>query len=325
MRTISYADAISEAMKEEMHRDNRVVTLGVQIGLMEGLAKAYRGLYKEFGSTRVLDTPISEEGIVGMAVGAAIGGMHPVVEIMYIDIATLCMQEIVNNAAKTFYRTNGKVNVPLVIRTQGGAGIARGMNHSQSLEAWFTHVPGLKIVMPATPYDAKGLLKSAIRDENPVLFIENKELYGIKGEVPVDEYLVSIGEAHISRPGNDVTIITYSSMVPLAMQAAEELARESIDAEVIDLRTLVPLDEETVFASVRKTGRAVIVYEACERSGYGAEIGMRIMETAFDWLDAPVKRVAGKNLPIPYAPTLGSLVVPRVVDIVATVKELFVI
>jgi pyruvate/2-oxoglutarate/acetoin dehydrogenase E1 component len=323
MRTITYAEAISEAMKEEMRRDDRVFTLGVQVGLMEGLAKAYRGLYTEFGPSRVIDTPISEEGITGMAVGAAIAGMRPVVEIMYIDIATLCMQEIVNNAAKSRYRTNGQLSVPLVVRTQGGAGVGRGMNHSQSLDAWFAHVPGLKVVMPASPYDAKGLLKSAIRDEDPVMFIENKELYSLKDEVPEEEFLIPIGKAQIKRAGKDVSLIAYSSMVPIALKAANLLAQDSIDSEVIDLRTLVPLDEETIMESVRKTGRAVVIYEACKRSGYGAEVGMRIVESAFDWLDAPVLRVAGRDLPVPYSPTIGTLVVPDVKDIVSAAKSFF--
>jgi len=323
MREITYAEAISESMKEEMRRDVRVFTFGVQVGLMEGLAKAYRGLFSEFGPSRVIDTPISEEGIAGMAVGAAIAGMRPVVEIMYIDIATLCMQEIVNNAAKSRYRTNGQISVPMVVRTQGGAAVGRGMNHSQSLEAWFTHVPGLKVVMPASPYDAKGLLKSAIRDEDPVMFIENKELYSLRGEVPDEEYLIPIGQALVKRPGNDVTLIAYSSMVPLALTAAEKLAQTGIDSEVVDLRTLVPLDEKTVMESVRKTGRAVVIYEAWERAGYGAEVGMRIMETSFDWLDAPVKRVAGRNLPVPYSPAIGTLVIPRVEDIVSAAMSFF--
>ncbi|NIM93780.1 MAG: alpha-ketoacid dehydrogenase subunit beta [Anaerolineales bacterium] len=321
MREITYADAISEAMKEEMHRDPRVFTFGVQIALMEGLTKAYRGLHKEFGDERVLDMPISEEAYVGMAVGAAISGMRPVVEIMYIDFATLCMQEIVNNAAKSRYRTNGQLSVPLVIRTQGGAGIGRGMNHSQSLEAWFTHVPGLKVVMPATPYDVKGLLKSAIRDPDPVVFIENKELYRLKGPVPEEEYLIPLGEAVVKRRGKDLTIVAYSFMVPLVLEAADILAEDGIDVEVVDPRTLVPLDEATIFHSVKKTGRAIVVHESCQRGGYGAEIGMRITEEVFDWLDGPVKRVAGKDLPIPYSPAIGTKVIPRVEDIVNAARE----
>ena len=322
MPEITYADAVSEAMKEEMRRDARVFTFGVQVALMEGLAKAYRGLYAEFGGERVIDTPISEEAIAGMAVGAAIAGMRPVVEIMYIDIATLCMQEIVNNAAKSRYRTHGQLNVPLVVRTQGGAGVGRGMNHSQSLEAWFTHVPGLKVVMPSTPYDVKGLLKSAIRDPNPVVFIENKELYSMKGPVPEEEYLIPLGEAEIKRPGEHLTLIAYSSMVPLALEAAERLSEGGIEAEVVDLRTLVPLDESTLLESVKKTGKAIVVYEAYQRGGYGAEISARIMEEAFDWLDAPVKRVAGKDLPVPYSPAIGTKVIPRVEDIIAAAVDL---
>jgi pyruvate/2-oxoglutarate/acetoin dehydrogenase E1 component len=321
MREITYADAISEAMREEMHRDPRVFTFGVQVALMEGLAKAYRGLYSEFGEERVIDTPISEEAIAGMAVGAAIAGMRPVVEIMYIDIATLCMQEIVNNAAKSRYRTNGQLGIPVVFRTQGGAGIGRGMNHSQSLEAWFTHVPGLKVVMPSTAYDVKGLLKSAIRDPDPVVFIENKELYHVKAKVPEEEYLIPLGQGEIKRNGTDLTIIAYSSMVPLALQAAEQLTEEGIEAEVVDPRTLIPLDEEIILQSVERTGRVLIVYEACKTGGFGAEIGMRIVEKAFDWLDAPVRRLAGKDLPIPYSPALGAKVVPTTEAIVDAVRD----
>jgi len=325
MRELTYADAVSEAMKEEMHRDPRVFTFGVQVGLMEGLAKAYRGLYTEFGEDRVIDTPISEEAIAGLAVGTAIAGLRPVVEIMYIDIATLCMQEIVNNAAKSRYRTNGQLNVPLVIRTQGGAGIGRGMNHSQSLEAWFTHVPGLKVIMPSTPYDVKGLLKSAIRNPDPVMFIENKELYSLKGPVPEEEYLIPLGEAEVKRSGKDVTIIAYSSMVPLALEAADQLNNEGISVEVVDPRTLVPLDEATILESVRKTGHVIIVYEACKRSGYGAEIGMQIMEQAFDWLDAPIQRVAGEVLPVPYSPSIGKKVIPEKEDIITAVQSFFAV
>jgi pyruvate/2-oxoglutarate/acetoin dehydrogenase E1 component len=299
-----------------MHRDPCVFTFGVQVALMEGLAKAYRGLHKEFGDERVIDMPISEEAFVGMAVGAAIAGMRPVVEIMYIDFATLCMQEIVNNAAKSRYRTNNQMSVPLVIRTQGGAGIGRGVNHSQSLEAWFTHVPGLKVIMPSTPYDVKGLLKSAIRDPDPIIFIENKELYRLKGPVPEEEYIVPLGQADVKCPGEDITIVAYSSMVSLALEAADKLQEEGINAEVVDPMTLVPLDEKTILESVRKTGRAIVVHEACRRGGYGAEIGMRIMEEAFDWLDAPVKRVAGMDLPVPYSPSIGAKVIPRTEDIV---------
>jgi pyruvate dehydrogenase E1 component beta subunit len=321
MRELTYAAAISEAMKEEMRRDERVYTFGVQVALMGGLSKAYEGLYDEFGGERVVDTPISEQSQTGMAVGAALAGMRPVVELMYIDIAALAMQGIVNDAAKFSYRTNGQSAVPVVFRTQGGAGIGRGMVHSQSLETWFTHVPGLKVVMPATPYDAKGLLKSAIRDDNPVVFIENKEIYKNKGHVPEDEYLIPLGKGDIKRAGSDVTMIAYSSMVYLALDAAERLAAEGIDVEVIDPRTLVPLDEELIFQSVQKTGRVVIIHESVGRAGYGAEIGMRIMEEAFEWLDAPIVRITGKNLPVPYSPAIGTKVIPTVDEIVAAVNK----
>lgn len=322
MREMTYADAISEAMKEEMRRDPRVFTFGLQIGLMEGLARAYRGLLAEFGEERVRDTPISEEALAGMAVGAAIAGLRPVLEIMYIDFVTLCMQQVVNDAAKARYRSAGQLSVPMVLRTQGGAGVGRGTCHSQSLEAWFAHVPGLKVVMPATPYDVKGLLKSAIRDPDPVVFIENKELYHLKGPVPQEEYLIPLGVADIKRQGEDITIIAYSSMVPLTLEAADRLAAEGIDAEVVDPRTLVPLDEDAILDSVRKTGRAIVVYEACQRGGFGAEIGMLITERAFDFLDAPVRRVGGLNIPIPYSPAIGTKAIPNVEDIIAATREL---
>jgi pyruvate/2-oxoglutarate/acetoin dehydrogenase E1 component len=321
MRELSYAGAVSEAMKEEMRRDERVFAFGVQIGLLEGLAKAYRGLLAEFGERRVIDTPISEAALSGMAVGAAIAGLRPVLEIMYIDLATLCMQAIANDAAKSRYRSNGQLCVPLVIRTQGGTGVARGMAHSQSLEAWFTHVPGLKVVMPSTPYDVKGLLKSAIRDPNPVVFIENKELYHLTAPVPEEEYLIPLGVAEIKRSGKDATIIAYSSMVPVAVEAAQRLAQEGIDTEIVDPRTLVPLDEETILGSVKRTGHVVIVQEACRRGGFGAEIGMMITERAFEWLDTPPRRVASMDLPNPYSPAIGSKVAPRAEDIVDAVHE----
>lgn len=320
MRELTYAEAISEAMKEEMIRDERVFTYGVQVALMGGLSKAYDGLYEQFGGERVIDTPISEASHTGMAVGAAIAGMRPVVEIMYIDIAVLAMQGIVNDAAKSSYHTNGQLKVPVVIRTQGGAGIGRGMIHSQSLETWFTHIPGLKVVMPATPYDVKGLLKASIRDDTPVMFIENKEIYKNTGHVPDEDYIIPLGEGDIKREGEDVTVIAYSSMLFLALDAAEKLAKEGIEVEVLDPRTLVPLDEELIMRSVKKSGRVVIVHESCQRAGYGAEIGMRIMEEAFEWLDAPITRVAGKNLPVPYSPAIGTKVIPTVDEIIAAVK-----
>jgi pyruvate/2-oxoglutarate/acetoin dehydrogenase E1 component len=316
MPELTYADAISEAMKEEMRRDERVFTFGIQVALMEGLSKAYRGLLSEFGEGRVIDTPISEQSHPGMAVGAAIAGMRPVLEVMYIDIATLAMQGIVNDAAKARYRTNGQLKVPLVIRTQGGTGYGRGMIHSQSLETIFTHIPGLKVVMPSTSYDVKGLLKSSIRDDNPVIFIENKDLYKLKGFVPEEEYLIPLGKGDIKREGSDLTIVAYSSMVQVALSAAEQLAERGYQAEVVDPRTLVPLDIDLIVESVKKTGRVMVVHESPKRAGFGAEIGMRIMEEAFEWLDSPVIRIAEKNLPIPYSPALGRNVIPTVEEVV---------
>lgn len=320
MRELTYAAAISEAMKEEMIRDEHVFTFGVQVGLMGGLSKAYDGLLEEFGEGRVIDSPISEQSFTGMAVGAAIAGMRPVVELMYIDIAALAMHGIVNDAAKASYRTDGQFSVPVVIRTQGGAGIGRGMIHSQSLESWFTHVPGLKVVMPATPYDVKGLLKASIRDNNPVMFIENKEIYKNKAHVPDEDYTIPLGKGEIKREGKDVTVIAYSSMLYVALEAAEQLAQEGIEVEVLDPRTLVPLDVDLIVESVKKTGRVVIVHEAVQRMGFGAEIGMRIVENAFEWLDAPIARVASENLPVPYSPAIGTKVIPTVDDVIAAVK-----
>lgn len=319
---ISYAQALGEALKEEMRRDKTVFLLGEDIGLQGGAFGVTRGLLEEFGPERVRSTPISELLIAGAAVGAALDGYRPIVEIMYIDFSTLAMDQIVNQAAKIRYMTGGKVKVPLVIRTQGGGGRGSAAQHSQSLEAWFAHIPGLKVVMPSTPYDAKGLLKTAIRDDNPVIFIEHKLLYPLKGVVPDKEYSVPLGKADIKRNGEDITIIATSLMAHEALAAAENLEKEGIDAEVIDPRSLVPLDEETLVNSVKKTGKAVVVHEACKRCGIGAEIASFIMEEAFDFLDAPILRVAGANTPIPYNMTLEKLARPNVKDIVNAVKRM---
>lgn len=321
MSLITYGQALSQAMHEEMVRDKDVMIIGEDMGLMGSVFGLTKGFMAEFGEFRVLDTPISEEGFTGMAVGAAMRGMRPIVELMYVDFAPVAMDPIVNQAAKMRYMTGGQVKVPLVIRAPGGAGRRNAGQHSQSLEAMFTHVPGLKVVAPATPYDAKGLLKSSIRDDDPVMFLEHKLLYATKGEVPDAEYLVPLGKADIKRPGKDVTLIAYSRQVLFALQAAEQLAKEGIDVEVIDLRSLVPMDWETVEASVRKTHKVVIAQEAVKRTGFAAEIASQIMETMFDYLDAPVKRVAGKNVVIPFSPGLEDHVFPGVKDIVAGVKD----
>lgn len=322
MRKITYGQAISEAMHEEMVRDENVFILGEDMGIMGSVFGLTRGFRDEFGKNRVIDTPISESGFIGMSVGAAIRGMRPVAELMYVDFATVCFDPIVNQAAKMRYMTGGQVKVPMVIRAPEGAGRRNAGQHSQSLDSLFTHIPGLKVVAPATPYDAKGLLKAAIRDDDPIMFIEHKLLYAGKGEVPEEEYIIPLGKADVKRTGKDVTIIAYSRQVNFALQAAKELADEGIDAEVIDLRTLVPLDWETIEASIKKTHRVVIVQEGPKRCGYAGEISSQIMEGAFDELDAPVKRVAGLNVIPPFSPALEDLIYPNPKDIVTGVKEL---
>ncbi|MEI7432317.1 MAG: alpha-ketoacid dehydrogenase subunit beta, partial [Betaproteobacteria bacterium] len=321
MKTITYGQAISEAMHEEMVRDSNVFILGEDMGVMGSVFGLTKGFMEEFGAHRVIDTPISENGFTGMAVGAAMRGLRPVVELMYVDFAPICLDPIVNQAAKMRYMTGGQMKVPLVIRAPGGAGRRNAGQHSQSLEALFAMFPGLKVIAPGTPYDAKGLLKSAIRDDDPVIFLEHKLLYAKKGDVPEEEYLIPIGKADIKRAGSDVTIICYSRQVHFALEAAEELAKEGIDAEVLDLRSIVPLDCESIEASVKKTNRVVIVQEATKRGGYAGEISAQIMESLFDYLDAPVKRVAGKNVVSPFSPALEDLMYPNVKDIIAGVKE----
>jgi pyruvate dehydrogenase E1 component beta subunit len=322
MRKITYGQAISEALHEEMVRDETVFVIGEDMGVMGSVFGLTRGFMDEFGAHRVIDTPISESGFTGMSVGAAIRGLRPVVELMYVDFATVCLDPIVNQAAKMRYMTGGQVTVPIVIRAPQGAGRRNAGQHSQNLEALFTQIPGLKVVLPSTPYDAKGLLKTAIRDNDPIMFIEHKLLYATKGEVPEEEYLIPLGKADIKRSGKDVTILTYSRQVLFALQAAEELAKEGIDVEVIDLRTLVPLDWETIAASVKKTHRVVIVQEAPKRGGYAGEIAAQIMENSFDELDAPVKRIAALNVVSPFSPVLEDAMYPNSQDIVAGVKEL---
>lgn len=321
MRTITYGKAIGEAVHEEMTRDNAVIVLGEDVGLMGNVFGLFKGFMEEFGAHRVIDTPISEAGFTGMAVGAAMRGIRPVVELMYVDFAPICFDPIANQAAKMRYMTGGQVSIPMVIRAPGGAGRRNAGQHSQSLEALFTHIPGLKVVSPATPYDAKGLLKTAIRDNDPVIFLEHKLLYAQKGEVPEEEYLIPLGKADVKRSGKDVTIITYSRQVLFALEAAKELEQQGIDAEVLDLRSLVPLDWEAIAASVKKTHRVVVVHEAIKRSGYGGEIAAQIMEELFDELDAPVKRVAAENVVPPFSPALEDGFFPGVKDIVAGVID----
>jgi pyruvate dehydrogenase E1 component beta subunit len=321
MRTITYGKAISEAVHEEMTRDESVIVLGEDVGLMGNVFGLFKGFMEEFGAHRVIDTPISEAGFTGMGVGAAMRGLRPIVELMYVDFAPICFDPIANQAAKMRYMTGGQVSVPMVIRAPGGAGRRNAGQHSQSLDTLFTHIPGLKVMAPGTPYDAKGMLKTAIRDNDPVIFLEHKLLYAQKGEVPEEEYLIPMGKADIKRPGKDVTIIAWSRQVLSALEAAKQLAQQGIDAEVLDLRTLVPLDWESIEASVKKTHRVVIAHEAVMRSGYGGEIAAQIMEGVFDYLDAPVKRVAAKNVVPPFSPPLEDAFFPGDKEIIAGVLE----
>ncbi len=321
LRQISYSQALVEAMREEMLRDPEVFVMGEDVGLYGGAYGATRGLYEEFGEWRVLDTPISEATIGGAAVGAAMAGMRPVAEIMYVDFTPLAMDQIANQGAKNRYMFGGKTSVPMVIRTEGGAGRAIAAHHSQSLESLWTHFPGIYVVMPATPYDAKGLLKAAIRDDNPVMFIEHKMLYKEKGAVPQEEYIIPLGVADIKRRGSDVTLVSYSRMVLRALEAAETLAAEGIDVEVIDLRSLKPLDINTIIASVKKTGRLVGVTEAYENTSFINEIMAQVNDLAFDWLDAPMVRVAAANVPVPRAEVLEDIAIPNIGRIIEACRK----
>jgi pyruvate/2-oxoglutarate/acetoin dehydrogenase E1 component len=323
MRELRYVEAIREALRQEMRRDERVFLIGEDIGVYGGAFGVTDSLLEEFGPERVIDTPISEQAIIGVAVGAALVGMRPVAEIMFMDFVTLAMEQIVNQAAKIHFMFGGAASVPIVIRTPAGAGTGAAAQHSQSLEAWFAHVPGLKVVMPSTPYDAKGLLISAIRDDNPVIFIEHKLLYRTKGFVPEEEYTIPLGTAEIKREGRDVTVIATSLMVIRALAAAEKLAQEGIEVEVVDPRTLKPLDVETILKSVMKTGRVLIVHEAPLTCGFGAEVSARISESeAFYYLNAPIRRLTGLDVPIPYNRNLERSVIPQEEDIIRAVREL---
>ena len=321
IREISYAQALVEAMGEEMLRDKNVFIMGEDVGLYGGAYGATRGLFEEFGEDRVIDTPISEATIGGAAVGAAMAGMRPIAEIMYVDFTPLAMDQIANQGAKNRYMFGGKTSVPMVVRTEGGAGRAIAAHHSQSLESLWTHFPGIYVVMPSTPYDAKGLLKTAIRDDNPVMFIEHKMLYKEKGSVPEEEYLIPFGVADVKRKGKDVTVVTYSRMVLRSLEAAEILAKEGVDVEVIDLRTLNPLDIDTIVTSIQKTGRFVGVTEAYENTSFINEVMARVNEAAFDWLDAPMVRVAAANVPVPRAEVLEDLAIPNVQRIVDACRK----
>lgn len=310
MALMTYREALRAALQEEMRRDDRVFVVGEEVGRYGGAYAVTKGLFEEFGARRMIDTPISEAATVGLGVGAAVTGLRPVVELMYVDFIGLAMDQIANQMAKLRYMTGGQIRVPMVLRMQGGTGRSAGAQHSQSLEALLAHIPGLRLVMPATPADAKGLLKSAIRSDDPVVFIEHKALYGTKGEVPDGEYLVPFGHARVAREGSEVSIVSYSRMVHYALEAAEKLEKEEgVSAEVIDLRTLNPLDMATVLGSVRKTGRALVVSEAHRTCGFAAELAARIMEGCFGSLKEPVARVTAKDVPVP-ATLLEKLSIP---------------
>ncbi len=316
MPEITYREALNDALREEMQRDPSVFVLGEDVGLYGGAFKVTEGLYAEFGEKRVIDMPIAEGLIVGAAIGAAMTGLRPVAELMTVNFALLAMDQIVNHAAKIRYMFGGKTKVPMVIRAPGGGGNQLGAQHSQSLESYFLHCPGLKVVMPSTPEDAKGLLKEAIREDDPIVFLEHEHLYNTRGEVPPGDYTTPIGKAAVRHRGTDLTIISYSNMALIAGEAAAQLAKEGIQAELIDLRTLSPLDLATLVASVRKTNRAIIVEEDWKTGGVGAEVSARIYEHAFSSLDAPIVRVAGKDTPMPYAKNLEQAAIPRVEDVI---------
>ena len=309
MRRITYAEALNEAIKEEMERDDQVFCIGEDIGLHGGAFQVTKNLINIFGNKRIRNTPISELGFTGLAVGSAMKGLRPIVEYMYIDFSLLALDQIINQAAKLRYMTGGNVQIPIVFRTQGGAGRSNAGQHSQSLEALFYHIPGLKVIMPSSPYDAKGTLKAAIRDNNPVVFIEHKLLYTIKGEVPENDYIIPIGKAEIKRKGSDLTIVSYSNMVLKALETANRL-KNKVDIEVIDLRTLVPLDTETILSSVRKTNKLIIIQEAVRRGGVASDIASLVMEELFDYLDCPIVIIAGQNTIIPYSATLEYDAIP---------------
>jgi pyruvate/2-oxoglutarate/acetoin dehydrogenase E1 component len=322
MREVFYWQALNEALREELDRDPKVFLIGEDIGPYGGSYGVTRGLHDKYGHDRIRDTAISEAAVTGGAIGAALTGMRPVAEIMYVDFMGLAMDELCGHGAKMRYMFGGNVKVPMVMRTQGGAGRGLAGQHAQSLEAWFIHVPGLYVVMPSTPYDAKGLLKTSIRNDNLILFIEHKLLYGTKGQIPEEEYLIPLGKADIKRQGKDVTIVAYSRMVLVALEAAEKLSKEGIECEVVDPRCLNPLDIDTIISSVKKTGKVVVVSEGCKTGGVAAEIGMQIIENAFDYLDQPVQRVCAVDVPPPMSPVLVKAWIPDADKIISAVKEL---
>ena len=323
MRELTYLEAVREAMVQEMREDENVFLLGEDIGVYGGAFGVSKGMLEEFGPDRVLETPISEAGIAGTATGAALMGMRPIMEIMFMDFITLSLDQLVNQAAKMRFMFGGMASIPLVCRAPAGSGTGAAAQHCQSLEAWLVHAPGIKVVSPSNAYDAKGLLITSIRDNNPVFFMEHKLLYRTKAQVPEDMYSIPFGQAEVKREGRDLTIIAYSIMVPRSLEVAEKLAIEGIECEVIDPRTLKPLDKETIIASVSKTGRVLIVHEAPITGGFGGELAALISGSeAFDFLDAPIRRLAGRDIPIPYNRILERATVPQVEDIEAAAREL---
>jgi pyruvate dehydrogenase E1 component beta subunit len=325
MPLITYRDAINQALREEMHRDPNVFLMGEEVGVYQGAYKVSRGLLQEFGDRRIIDTPITEEGFAGVGVGAAMAGLRPIIEMMTWNFSLVAIDQIVNGAAKMLYMSGGQFKIPMVLRGPGGAAHQLSAQHSQALESWYAHVPGLKVVAPSTPYDAKGLLKTAIRDDDPVIFMEGETLYGAKGEVPDGEYLIPIGVADVKREGTDVTIVAWSKMAIVALRAADTLAAEGISCEVIDPRTLRPLDEAPIIRSVQKTNRCVIVEEGWEYAGIGAQLAYMIHRDAFSDLDAPVTRVTGEDVPMPYAKNLEHMAMPSAARVVQAVKEVLYI
>lgn len=321
-REITFREAICEAMSEEMRRDDSVFLIGEDVGKSGGIFKCSEGIWEEFGSARVIDAPIAEEGYIGLSVGAAMTGMRPIAELMFGDFALLTMDQLVNQAAKIRYMTGGQCKVSLTVRLSMGAGRSSAAQHSQSLHALFAHIPGLKVAIPSCPADAKGLLKSAIREDNPVLFFEDKMMYNDVGPVPEDDYVIPLGVADIKRQGKDVTLVATSSMVGLSLEAAEVLAAEGVDAEVVDVRSLYPLDADTLVESAKKTGYAVIIDEGAARYGVTGELASVIQERAFDWLDGPVLRIAGADVPLPFSPALELPTIPDVDRVVDTVRSL---
>lgn len=323
MAVITMREALNQAMREEMQRDENVFLMGEEVAEYQGAYKVSQGLLEKFGAKRVIDSPITELGFAGLGVGAAMVGLRPIIEFMTFNFSILATDQIINSAAKMLYMSGGQFNIPIVFRGPNGSAYQVSSQHSQAMESWYAHFPGIKVVMPSTPADAKGLLKAAIRDDNPVIFLEQERMYGIKGEVPEDEnFVIELGKADVKREGKDATIVARSIMVPAAMQAAEKLAKEGVEVEIVDPRTIRPLDIETILTSVRKTNRVLVVEESHPFCGVGAEISAQICERAFDYLDAPVKRLSGVDAPMPYARNLEKLALPDADRIIAAVKEI---